>query len=122
MSLGGRLGIACAVMGAAVAFAAAAMGGTSPEVGLATLDCRCAPSSSQVAPYRAQMNRLAPKCRESREKLASFAWFIHTDLLKYGKHVSGLGGLKLLNKATPKLKFRQNCQSVTAALLVMIEG
>jgi hypothetical protein len=95
---------------------------TDSATKLATLDCQCSPSQRQVAPYRIALNALRPKCKEGPEKLAGFAWFIHNDLAKHGKHVTGLGGLRLLNKSVPPSEHKINCQSVAAALLVLIEG
>lgn len=113
------LSFACA---AALLVAGPATADVDSATKLATLDCGCTPKQHQIAPYRIALNALKPKCKEAPDKLAGFGWFIHTDLAKYGKHVTGLGGLRLLNKSIPSSVQKTDCQSVTAALLVLIEG
>jgi hypothetical protein len=117
-----KVGLLCAVVAGAFAAVGAASAGGDVATNLATLDCRCSPSQHQVAPYRIALNTLRPKCTEDASKLAGTAWFMHTDLAKYGKHVSGLGALRLMNKSIPRALHKTSCEQIAAALLVLMEG
>jgi hypothetical protein len=91
---------------------------------MAVIDCKCVPSAAKVATYSKLLTKLVTrKCKETRLRLADKLVRTQQILAHDGQgHYSLLRLMRLLDKSIPNtVHFRQQCGSVLAALIVLIE-
>jgi hypothetical protein len=75
----------------------------------------------RIAPYEYGLNRVVPKCRETRHKVAAEVWATKGVLRQDGYREKNLTLLRALNRSIPPSLGRTNCGQVLAALVVLIE-
>jgi hypothetical protein len=77
--------------------------------------------SANVAAYERGLNRVKPKCRESRYRIAALVWSTKRVLRNDGYRYSNLALLRGLNRAVPSSITPTRCSDMLAAMVVLIE-
>jgi hypothetical protein len=77
--------------------------------------------SANVAIYDRALNRVKPKCNQSRHRVAALVWSSKRVLRGDDYNYSNLSLLRALNRAVPASLAPTNCGQILAALIVLIE-
>lgn len=89
---------------------------------LASLDCRCVPSTATVKKYQRLLSYLATrKCKDTPRHLGDMAVVSRRLLREKGVKLTNFQVLQLVNKSIPNnIGFKQPCADIFAALVTLI--